>query len=71
MRIRALDIRKVQKKVNLKWVDIDFKDIKKGDIFRMFKSTGEPVVGDKNDTMFEVISDAYISEDGEYQVEIK
>jgi hypothetical protein len=65
------DQRRVQKLINSQWEDINFEDIKTGDIFRLFESTGEPVIGNKNDTEFEAINDAYINQDGIYQVDIK
>lgn len=53
------------------WIEIPFKHLKKGDKFRMFEPTGEPVLdGDKNN-IFYANSDPYISEEGEYGISIK
>jgi hypothetical protein len=35
--------RRVEILRNEKWVDYEFMDLKNGDIFRLFESTGEPV----------------------------
>jgi len=45
------------------WFPILFKDLHKGDTFRMFESTGEPVIGDKNDTDFIATSEPYVTDD--------
>lgn len=59
-----MDYRKVQKQdTNSNWHDIDFKDLKENDIFRMFEPTGEPVVGNHGTTEFVAYSDAYIKDD--------
>jgi len=62
----------VEVKRGEKWVRIDFKDLKKGDIFRMFDpDTGEPHIDDKGRTQWEVISEPYITEKGIYAVNVK
>lgn len=54
-----MDQRKVEINKNGEWLPILFSELKNGDTFRMFESTGEPVVGDDNDTIFTAISDTY------------
>jgi hypothetical protein len=49
-----------------KWLDIEFPEIKEGDIVRLFESSGEPVRGLGGVTKFQAVSDAYI--DIEYNV---
>jgi hypothetical protein len=66
-----MDLRKVQRQdPNLYWHDIDFKDIKEGNIFRMFESTGEPVYDNKGETEFVADCDAYTNIDGIWTVDI-
>lgn len=43
------------------WFPILFKDLHKGNTFRMFESTGEPVIDDKGNTDFIAISEPYLS----------
>lgn len=59
-----MDYRKVQKQdPNLYWHDIDFKELKDGNIFRMFESTGEPVCNPEGETEFIATCDAYLKDD--------
>jgi hypothetical protein len=52
-------LRRVEKYIpSLEYIEIQFKDLKKGDEFRLFESTGEPVVWD-GETEFVAESDAY------------
>jgi hypothetical protein len=55
------------------WESIEFEDLRKGMIFRMFEATGElveKVIGNKGDTDFVAISDPYMA-DGILQIEIE
>ncbi|MBZ4649251.1 hypothetical protein [Thermosipho sp. (in: thermotogales)] len=65
------DFRKVQKFVDGEWRNINFEDLKKGDKFRMFETTGEPVVDDYNVSEFVAESDPFVNKYGITAVEIK
>jgi hypothetical protein len=54
-----MDQRKIEVNKNGEWISIPFGELKSGDIFRMFENTGEPVIGDKDDTVFTAISNPY------------
>lgn len=56
--------RTVQRLKNGEWKDISFAELKSGNTFRMFELTGEPVIGNKNNTEFITKSDAYLNKDG-------
>lgn len=43
-----------------KWLDIEFPNIKEGDIVKLYEPTGEPVRGLGGVTKFRAVSDAYI-----------
>lgn len=64
------DERKVQRLRDEEWEDILFSQIKVGDTFRLFESTGEPVIGNKNDTEFIATSATYINNSNTYEVKI-
>ena len=53
------ELRLVEKYAGGNWFKIDFDSLKKDDIFRMFESTGEPVVGSEGDTAWICLSDAF------------
>jgi hypothetical protein len=40
------NLRTIQKKVNGKWVNVNYNEIEPGDVFRMFDPDGTPVVDD-------------------------
>jgi hypothetical protein len=65
------DMRKVEVLKNGKWQSIEFKDICKGDIFRLFESTGEPVIDNNGKTEFVAKSEPYITSDGVLGVDIE
>lgn len=50
--------RRTEVKSNNGWIEIKFKDLKKGDVFRLIEPTGE-VVSDGQNTEFTAYSDAY------------
>lgn len=54
--------RKIEVNKDGAWLPIPFENLHKGDTFRMFESTGEPVIGDKNDTDFIATSEPYLSD---------
>lgn len=65
------DTRRVQiKDADLNWHDMEFTDLKDGDIFRMFESTGEPVIGLNDTTEWTVNGDVY-SDWGTFVVNIR
>lgn len=41
------------------WQDIDFTELKKGDLFRMFELDGKPVKGQTDAKIFEATSELY------------
>lgn len=52
--------RRTQILKNNKWIDIEFKNLKSGDKFRIFESDGS-IVKDKNDNIeFVAISEPYL-----------
>jgi len=55
------ELRIVQSFKNGKWINIVFEDIKKGDIYRMFEPTGEPVIYEGKQTLY-ALSDMYLHE---------
>jgi len=64
-----MDIRKAQiKDEKLQWKDINFKDLKNGNVFRLFESTGEEVFGLSNKTDFIANSDAYLNDNEIWQI---
>jgi hypothetical protein len=69
------NLRKIEKKVNDKWVEIPFTELKNGDTFRMFESTGEPVVDPNHGnprTEFLAIGDLYeYKETGQWMIEVE
>lgn len=49
---------------NGKWIPFKFKQLEPGNIFRMFESTGEPVVGTNGNTVFTAATVPQFDEDG-------
>lgn len=58
-----------QRKVNGLWEDIKFRELKDGDIFRLFEPDGTPVV-DKDIAVFTTTCDAFLNEDNIWTVNI-
>jgi hypothetical protein len=52
------------------WKEIQFKDLKNGDAFRMFEPTGEQVIGEGGLDIFVVVGSPYINADGNETVQI-
>jgi len=42
--MKVNDLRRAEVVVGDKWIDIEFEEIRAGNRFRLFESTGEPVV---------------------------
>lgn len=55
-----MGIRNVEKIENGVWVATRFKDLVKGDVYRMYESTGEPVEGKFGGFVFRAKDDAYM-----------
>lgn len=55
---------------NNKWEDCKFKDILKGDMFKLFDD-GIEVLGADLKSTFLALSDAYMNYDGDYTIDIK
>lgn len=64
------NLRIVQRKNGELWENIYFQHLKKGDIFRMFEPTGDPVIGNKNDTEFVADSDVYKNTNDIWQIDV-
>lgn len=64
------DLRKVEVLKDGKWQEIEFKKIHKGDIFRLFESTGEPVMDNNGKTEFVAKNEPYMTSDGVLGVDI-
>lgn len=62
-----MDFRKTEIFKNGEWIEVEFKDILKGNLFRLIESTGE-IVSDKGETEFIAVSDAYLNKDGIWEV---
>jgi hypothetical protein len=64
--------RTAQKLINDSWTDIAFEDLRPGDIFRLFESTGEPVVdkedGKATDT-FKAIGEPFLNANNVWEVQ--
>lgn len=60
----------VLKKNNFTWQDINFSDLKDGDIFSLFEPSGEQVVGNNGEKEFIATSDAFLNDDGIWSVNI-
>jgi hypothetical protein len=58
---KKVNQRKIEVNRNGDWIPITFENLHKGDLFRMFESTGEPVIDDKGNTDFIAISEPYLS----------
>ena len=57
-----MDERKIEVSRDDKWVEVQMKDIRKGEKFRMFEPDGKPVVGQgefKGKTVFKAEEDPY------------
>jgi hypothetical protein len=66
------NFRKVERKnFNDRWEEIDFWELKKRDVFRLFEPTGEAVIGSKGESEFVAISNAYENDVGAWTVDIK
>lgn len=64
-----LDLRKIEVLKDLKWQEVQFYELRDGDIFRMFKSTGEPVFNTDEQTIFYASSNPFGS-DGVWSIDI-
>jgi hypothetical protein len=64
------ELRTVEVNRKNKWIQIDFSELVKGDIFRMFEPTSEEVIGNKGETVFQAFSNPYKNDDGIWQIDI-
>ena len=53
------------------WTEIEFSELKKGFIFRMYENTGEEVIGDHESVYFFATSDAYLNKDEVLMVDVE
>ena len=65
------ELRKVEIFENGQWNEIEFKDLKLGNKFRLFEPDGERVIDkEKNEDEWMATSDAYLNENEVYQINI-
>lgn len=62
---------KVYKVVNQAYEECEMKDIRKGDVFKMYEANGEEVINEHNETVFHAISDAYVYENNIWMVDVE
>lgn len=66
------DLRRTEVLVDNNWVSREFRDLKLNDIFRMFESTGEPVIDDEGYTEFIALSDSVATSESEvYEIAVQ
>ena len=65
-----LDLRKVEILKDGEWIEIEFSNLKKDDVFRMFESTGEEVRNDHEEDVFVALTDAFVGENGVLTINI-
>ena len=53
------------------WYDIEFKDIKKGDSFRLLEPNGKKVTGSYNETLFVALGNAYLNDNNVWTIEVQ
>ena len=54
------------------WIEVDFEDLKKGDLFKMFNpDNGALYESDDNGSEFVAASDPYINDDGIFTINIE
>lgn len=64
------DYRKIEVLKDDAWEQKEFYELREGDTFRMFESTGESVIGNKNDTIFKATSNPF-GNDGTWAIDIE
>lgn len=64
------DLRKVEILKDGEWIEIEFCELKKDDIFRMFEPTGEEVYDNNRENIFVASSDAFAGENGVLTINI-
>ncbi len=67
--MKVNDLRRAEVLVGDKWIDIEFEEIRAGNRFRLFESTGEPVVDENGKSEFIAKTDPYITKDGVYGID--
>ncbi len=65
-----LDLRKIEVLKDLKWQEVQFYELREGDIFRMFESTGESVLNTDGQTIFYASTNPF-GADGVWSIDIK
>lgn len=63
-------MRKVYKVVNTGIEEVNFMELKKGDLFSLIEPTGEPVTF-KGSLKFEALSDSYVNANGVGEIHMK
>jgi len=62
-----MNYRKIEMLENEEWKEVQFQELKSGNVFRMFEPDGKPVVGAIDEfegtTSWKVIRDPYLNED--------
>jgi hypothetical protein len=65
-----MELRTVQVNRNGSWKEIDFSELNKGDNFRLFEPTGEPVHDANDNEIFYSTSEPYKNEHGIWQIDV-
>lgn len=65
-----MDTRIIHVNRNGTWKEISFKELNKGDNFRMIESTGEEVLDTKGNVILYSTSEPYKNKDGIWQIDI-
>lgn len=65
-----MDMRKVELFKNDEWREIDFKQLKEGDKFRVFESTGEKVIDPKGHSEWIASCPAFIGQYGDLTINV-
>jgi hypothetical protein len=52
------------------WKQVKFKNLKRGDVFRMFEPTGELVIASGHTKFFKAVSDPYKNTHGIWTIEV-
>jgi hypothetical protein len=64
-------MRSIEKFEDGVWVGVEFKELKVGNMIRMFEPDGTPVkLDDEEIYIFEVLKEAYLREDGNLTIDV-
>ena len=68
-----MNTRIVEKLIDGEWIEIDFRFLEKGDIFRFFddEEKTKPVIAEDGATKFEALGMPYLNQDDIYEISVK